>query len=141
VKTLLLVAALAQAVAPAWTTIAQGRISGIDERREVVVRSAAEWDALWRQHSSSGAAPAVDFSTEMVAAIFLGTRPTGGYSLDILSAAPLGGALIVEYTERRPGGDAIVTQVLTAPFHMIRLPRFDGPVRFSRATPAPVAAR
>jgi hypothetical protein len=135
VKTLLLVAALVQAAAPGWTTVAEGRTSGIDERREVVVRGVAEWEALWREHGGRTSAPDIDFTREMVVAVFSGTRPTGGYSVQILSAAREADAFVIQYAERQPAGDTIVTQVLTAPFHMIRLPRVEGPVRFSRLAP------
>jgi hypothetical protein len=48
--------------------------------------------------------------------------------------------LIVEYAERRPPADAIVTQALTTPFHIVRLPTHDGPVRFRRVS-APASPR
>lgn len=128
----MLLFALSQAPAPAPMNVARGSNSGVDEHREVVVRTLAEWESLWKEHGGQAPAPTVDFSQEMVAAVFLGSRPTGGYRVDIVSTRRDGEALIVEYRERQPGRGDIVTQVLTMPFHIVKLPQHAGPVRFSR---------
>ena len=133
----ILMIVMAQAPSLNMTAVAQGTSSGIDDSREVVVRSPAEWQALWKAHAGPQAAPAIDFSTDVVAAVFLGTRPTGGFQVEIVAARLENGALMVEYVERRPGADAIVTQVQTSPFHIVKLPRFDGPIRFRRSASAP----
>jgi hypothetical protein len=127
----ILAVAGAQGATPV-TSVAQGANSGIDDTREVVVRSRTEWDALWKSHAGAQPAPSVDFSQELVAGVFLGTRPTGGFRVDITGYRPDGSALIIEYVERVPAPDGIVTQVLTSPFHIVKLPRFDGPVRFRK---------
>jgi hypothetical protein len=114
------------------TNVAQGLNSGIDDTRAVVVRSQAEWDALWKSHAGVQPAPSVDFARELVAAVFLGTRPTAGFTAEITGYRRDGSALIVEYVERGPAADGLVAQVLTSPFHIVKLPRFDGPVRFQK---------
>jgi hypothetical protein len=68
--------------------------------------------------------------------VWLGTRPTGGYDVEIVATRRDGNALVVEYVEHRPPADAIVTQALTSPFHIVKLPRADGPVRFRDVSPA-----
>jgi len=127
----ILVVAGAQGATPV-TSVAQGPNSGIDDTREVVVRSQAEWDALWKSHAGVQPAPSVDFSRELVAAVFLGTRHTGGFRVDITGHRREESTLIIEYVERVPAADGIVTQALTSPFHIVKLPRFDGPVRFRK---------
>lgn len=125
-----LIVLLALAAGPAVTTVARGSMSAITGPREVVVRSSADWNALWKEHGSTQPVPAVDFSKELVAAVFLGSRPTGGFSVEVVGARVEGDALIVEYVEQRPGRDSIVSQVLTSPFHIVKLPAHKGPVRF-----------
>lgn len=115
-----------------WVTIAQGSQSNIDARQEAVVRTAAEWQALWRSHGGRDAVPAVDFATDMVVAVFAGSYSTGGYQLEIVSARREGKELVVEYVERRPAAGAILTQVVTFPFHIARVPRHEGLVTFRR---------
>ena len=123
---------LALAAGPEMTTIARGPMSAITDARQVVVRSSAEWEALWKEHGATQPLPVVNFSKEIVAAVFLGSRPTGGFSVEILSTRLEGDALIVEYGERRPGRGDIVSQVLTSPFHIVRFPAHKGSVRFEK---------
>ena len=130
---------LLQAV-PMIESVAQGRTSSIEEPRQAVVRTDAEWQALWTLHAGAQKTPPVDFATSTVVAVFVGTRPTGGYSVAITGARREGGTLVVEYVERRPGPDAILTQALTAPFHIVKLPRHEGAVTF-RSTPVPPSIR
>jgi hypothetical protein len=126
------IALLAVAAGPEMTTIARGPMSAITDARQVVVRSSAEWEALWKEHGVTQPLPVVNFSKEIVAAVFLGSRPTGGFNVEILSTRLEGDALIVEYGERRPGRGDIVSQVLTSPFHIVRLPAHKGSVRFEK---------
>jgi hypothetical protein len=126
------IALLALAAGPEMTTIARGPMSAITDARQVVVRSSAEWEALWKERGVTQPLPVVNFSKEIVAAVFLGSRPTGGFNVEILSTRVEGDALIVEYGERRPGRGDIVSQVLTSPFHLVRLPAHKGPVRFEK---------
>jgi hypothetical protein len=126
---LVLVAFVQAAVAV--TTVAQGGTSGIMEPREVVINSAVEWQALWKEHGS-GTAPAIDFSQSMVVGVFLGTRPTAGYEVNIVAVRADAAAIVVVYRERQPGRDALLAQVLTSPFHLVSLPRQTGRVEFRR---------
>ena len=123
---------MALAADPAITTVARGPMSGVPDSKETVARTAGEWSALWKSHAGERPLPAVDFSTRMVAAIFLGTQPTGGISVEITGTRQEGDALVVEYVEQRPGRGDIVSQVLTSPFHIVTLPRYAGGVRFEK---------
>jgi hypothetical protein len=69
-------------------TIDKGDQSNIDTRREVVVRTAADWQKLWQQHSPDRPMPSVDFSKEMVVGVFLGSRPTAGSSSQSSTSSP-----------------------------------------------------
>lgn len=130
--TLILAVLLAQAQTAPIATIAQGSSSEIDEPQEILARSSAEWAALWKRHGGPGQTPTVDLSANLVAAVFLGTRPTAGFAVDIVGARREAEVLVVDYVERTPGADDIVAQVLTAPFHLVTLPRHNGPVRFQK---------
>lgn len=136
----LLLAAAMQVAPPTFVTVAAGGRSAITEAQHTVVRSETDWQALWRRHGGRDAAPAVDFSREIVAAVFLGTRPTGGYRVDITAARREAEALVIDFVERRPQPGALVTQALTSPFHIVRLPQVDLPVRFRAANTAPAGA-
>jgi hypothetical protein len=98
-------------------------MSNIEEPRQVVARTMAEWQALWKELDAQRAAPVVDFAQSIVVVVFLGTRPTAGFAVDSTGVKTEGSRTIVEYRERRPPGDALLAQVLTSPFHIVRLAR------------------
>ena len=125
--------AAAPADAVAFKTIDRGGQSNIESAREVVVRTPAEWRALWKQHAPGRKPTVVDFSRSMIVGVFLGSRPTGGYSVDITGIERKGTELVVTYREGRPAPNDMVTQVLTSPYHLVSTGRFAGPVQFARA--------
>ena len=128
----LLLAALLQTAPPPLRTVGKGPMSAIDEPRQVTVRSAAEWGALWKENGARAPLPAVDFSREMVVGVFVGTRPTAGYGVEIVRAIGNSSSLIVEYVETAPSRDTITAQVLTAPYHLAAIPKRDGTVVFKK---------
>jgi hypothetical protein len=133
---LILTVLLAQAVVPV-TTVVRTDMSALESGREAAVQTAPEWAALWREHEPARPAPEVDFGARSVLAVFLGSRPTGGYSVEIVAARVEDGALIVEYEERRPARDAMVAQVLTSPAHIVSIPKHAGSVRFVKRPERP----
>jgi hypothetical protein len=120
-----------------FQTLLKGNHSGIRERQFLVISSRAKWDDLWRSHSSLNLPkqelPAVDFESESVLALFSGEKRTGGYAIEVVKVEddPATAQLKVFYRETAPPPNAIVTQGLTQPFHMIKLARkADLPVVF-----------
>jgi hypothetical protein len=114
-------------------SLAQGTMSNIEAPRQVVVRTASEWQALWKEHDPDRAVPVVDFGESIVVGVFLGSRPTAGYGVDITAVRADAKRTVVEYVERRPPPDAFVAQVVTSPFHLVRIMRTPGAVEFRRA--------
>ena len=133
---LLLLAALLQGAASTTTatmkTVDKGPMSAIDASRQVTVRTPAELATLWKSHAADRKMPDVDFAGNMVVGIFLGSRPTAGFAVEIVSAQPESGALVVKYKETRPSRDMIAAQMLTSPFHLVAVPKFEGAVRFEK---------
>ena len=117
-----------------FTTVAGGANSFIDTERTVVVRTDAEWDALWKEHGPDRPRPNVDFKKDIVVGVFLGTRPTGGYSVAVTSVRTSNGVTTVQYAERRPAPGLMLVQALTMPFQLVRIPATAGKIEF-RKTP------
>jgi protease stability complex PrcB-like protein len=113
-------------------TIDRGAHSNIDSSRQAVARTPAEWNALWKAHEFNRAAPAVDFAHEMVVGVFMGSRPTAGFTVEIVGTEMRDGALVVRYRETAPSGGAVTAQILTSPFHLVAVPRAAGAVTFER---------
>ncbi len=116
-----------------FVTIARGDQSGIDRQREATVRTAEEWQALWKEHQPDEPPPRLDFSKSIAIGVFLGFRNTGGYSVAITSIERAGDDIVVTWKESRPGPQDITSQVLTFPFHIVRIERLDGKVVFKQA--------
>jgi hypothetical protein len=112
--------------------IDKGDQSNVDAARQVMVRDAAAWSALWKQHSPDRPPPAIDFRRDMVAAVFLGSRPSAGFAVEIVGTKDDAGTLVVQYREGRPARGMLTAQVLTFPYAIAALPRRDGNVRFER---------
>jgi hypothetical protein len=110
----------------------KGDQSNMDDGRQAVVRSAAELSALWRLHAPERPQPKVDFGREMVVAVFLGSRPTAGFAIDIVGTKEDAGALLVLYRETRPARGLITAQMITSAYAIAAVPRRDGAVKFER---------
>lgn len=119
----LLIGLAMQTSAPSPRTVDKGDISNIDEATQALVRTPDEWAALWRRHAPQRPMPPVDFSREMVAAVFMGSRPNAGFSTTILTSMEVKGVLIVRYKETVPSRDTVTAQILTAPYHIIAIPK------------------
>ena len=116
-----------------FKVLVQGGHSGVEEKREVVARTAEEFKALQVSPPPDGAMPKIDFATTMVVGVYLGTRPSGGHSVEITRIERDGADLVVTYRERAPGPNEMATMVLTSPFQLVTTATFSGRVRFTRA--------
>jgi hypothetical protein len=106
-------------------TIEKGDQSNIESPMQTVVRTDAEWSALWHRHAFEREKPDVDFSKEIVIAVFMGSRPNAGFSTTILSALAVKGVLVVRYRETMPRPGALTAQVLTFPYHIVAIPKVE----------------
>ena len=124
-------------------TIARGDASRIVEPRRMIVRTGEEWRALWALHAGpESPAPAVDFTTRLVAAAFAGEAPSAGYTLEITGIRQYDNVQWLQIEEGRPGPDSVAAQILTSPFHIVSLPRTDRDVRWfeSQISPRPLTS-
>ena len=114
--------------------ISREMMSQVEDPKEAVARTPAEWAALWRQHAGETKLAPVDFGSRMVVAVFLGTRSSAGYSADITGVREAGGTLIVQWQERRPEKGEVSAQVLTSPAVLASVPKFAGPIKFEKVS-------
>ena len=113
-------------------SIDKGLDSQMDAARQATVRTAAEWEALWRLHGGERTRPAVDFGKEMVVAVFMGSRPTAGFSVEIVAAGERDGKFVVGYRETQPAPGGVSAQVLTAPYHIAVVAKSLLPITFEK---------
>jgi hypothetical protein len=106
----------------------------------MVIRSQADWLALWRQHKgpAAGPPPSVHFDRTMVIAVFGGTvRRSIALAISRITREP--DRLVVWYmvadTRPLPQPDQGMT---ATPFHIVRLARSALPVTFLPVKTPPV---
>jgi hypothetical protein len=119
-----------------FASVARGAASSTDAATTVVIRTAEDWRKFWPTHGTPPA-PAVDFSRFAVAGVFLGTRPTAGFSVEITAARRAGEGLVVEWIERKPEPGQMVAQVLTSPFHLVTIPADSKTIEFKERSRPP----
>jgi hypothetical protein len=84
--------------------------------------------------------PRIDFGTEDVLVAAMGTKPTSGYSIEIVKATLMtggftGGHCFVEVRETAPTGMALM--VLTSPIHIVVVPKGAIAYHFNTTSGAP----
>ena len=86
-------------------------MSGEELARQVTVRTSAEWKTLWQGHEPTEKMPVIDFSTRMVVGVFLGSKPSAGYDVEIVR----GTVTLRRHVQKQPGRGTMAAQILTEP--------------------------
>ena len=121
--------------APPTQVVARDTMSQVEDARQSVARTDAEWSALWKLHAGDKPLPKVDLKARTVVAIFLGTRSSAGYGAEIVALQSRQGAMVVQWTERRPAPGTVSAQVITSPALIATIPRYEGEIRFEKVEP------
>lgn len=118
-------------------TIEKGVFSGIQEPVRVVVTNQTQWTELWAKHNAqklpTPPLPEIDFDKQSVIFVGAGRKNTGGYSIEVRDVRKVDDhtEVLVATHEPKPGG--LTIQALTAPFHIVKVPRIEGEVKFKPA--------
>ena len=90
----------------------------------------AHLENTWGQQNSIARETAqIDFQREMLLVVASGQKGSSGYDVNIESAEIVDNKMIVRYSEQDAGAGVHLT-VLTNPTHIVKTPRFDGPIEF-----------
>lgn len=104
-----------------------------EKSKRLVIRDQKTWVATWDVMKGNvmpkPAVPAIDFDKQMVVAVFMGRKMSGGYGIKIVKVKEKDG-LIVTVKESSPPKDAMVTMALTSPYHVVVIPKSDKKVEF-----------
>jgi hypothetical protein len=73
-----------------------------------------------------------DFTQKRILGLFAGAKPTGGYAIKIQSVVEDNCQIIVEYFEKEPQKDEIVTTAITYPADYVLLPKSNKPILFKK---------
>jgi len=121
-----------------YVTVAAGHVSRIRQPMTRVVRDREAWLALWRQHAgrSNLPAPEVDFTRQMVVAVFAGRSEARKVAVTRIVMEH--GRLVVWWglSDMRPLPDG--PTAMASPFHIVRLSPSPLAVEFRRVKTFPV---
>ena len=106
----------------AFTVLARGDHSTVEERKNLFISDAAEFEKIWKQIHPEDPLPDVNFATESVIALFAGQKSSGGYTIAVEKIVDFKDTETVSILLTEPGAECLVTQALTTPFELIKLP-------------------
>lgn len=111
-----------------WEVVASGSGAlGVEAERYELVRDADELRSLWNQAHASQLTvpplPEVDPEREAVLMVFLGTKTSGGYGLEVEAVTLEGRDLFVDLATPEPAPGSLTTQAITSPWLMLRVLR------------------
>lgn len=117
-----------------FESIAGSDSSAIEVLEGAVARTPTEWNELWSRHvanlSPPPVAPTVDFTNKQVIAVFLGSRPSGCYSVTVTTVERSQARLLVTYRERIPPPSIVCTMAVVNPAHFVAVASSSLPVVF-----------
>lgn len=113
-----------------FSNVAKGFYGTREEKGNLVIHSEAE---LTSNIDTAGLL-GIDFSKEMAIAVFSGTKPTGGYSVEITKVVETDTEIVVTAVETSPGESCVVTQALTSPYSIVKIQKIDKKVAFDIET-------
>ncbi|TRX36449.1 protease complex subunit PrcB family protein [Flavobacterium sp. ZT3R18] len=73
-----------------------------------------------------------DFTQKRILGLFAGPKPTGGYAIKIQAVVEDNCQITVEYFEKEPQKDEIVTTAITYPADYVLLPKSNKPILFKK---------
>jgi len=114
-----------------FSVLSQGtRASGISDRKNFAVRSELAFEDLWQKvHGEDGEAlPKVAFDQYQVIGVFAGIKSSGGYAISVISVQDSATERMVTIAITSPGEGCSVTQALTNPYQLIKLPASNLPL-------------
>lgn len=122
---------LVRMTGPRWSLMNN---SGIRVSARSVIRDQRTWRAVWKRINpgpNNPRLPKVNFAKEVLIVAALGQRSTGGYGIIVDKAYRIGKKAKIEVLSISPGKGCMLTQALTEPVDIVRIPRTNLPVTFT----------
>jgi hypothetical protein len=80
-----------------------------------VIETPDQWHELWGRSIGSTPPPA-DFQKQFAVAVFLGAKPTGGFTVELLGLEDRANETVVRYCVNGPPNGRAVVQAFTQPY-------------------------
>jgi hypothetical protein len=98
----------------------------------IIVNSDEELQKLFTTCQTFAAVDMPDFTKKRILGLVAGEKPTGGYAIKIQSVVENDCQIVVEYYEKAPKPDEVVTTAITYPSDYIVLPKSSKPILFRK---------
>jgi hypothetical protein len=110
-----------------FETLIKSDQTAYEEEAFLTITSQEEWDNLNINFTDE---TEVNFENEMVLAVFMGMKNSGGYSINIVEIVEKDELIEVMVEENVPGEDDMVTMAITYPGHIVKIEKTDKPIVF-----------
>ncbi len=111
-----------------------GGFSGIMNKKQVVIKNQSDYETLMNEvyynQDKMPVIPEVDFTKNYLVAVAVGARNTGGYAIQITGITESSSGMTVSVTETSPGKNCVVTESITYPYQIVKIPKTDKEVKF-----------
>lgn len=124
------IAANTSAMSASFQTIDRGKYSAIEDPLAEVYRTEADFASFWARHMrntwEAPPVPVVDFASQIVVAVFRGTKSSGGYGVEVTSVDEEDGHLTVNFLTSDPSPGDMTSMALTQPYHIVKIDHSGG---------------
>ena len=110
------------AVQVSFTRITEGTQSEVSRRVNYLIMTQAGLQKLWNMVEASSTPPEIDFTKEVVIAVFAGEKPAAGYDIVVSKIEDMHDERVVNITLREPSPGCATAQVVTMPYEILRIP-------------------
>ena len=115
------------------TKLLSGSHNNITKEDNLIIRSQAELEKIYttinKTRRPGYSVPKIDFSKEIVIALFMGSKTSGGYSIKIDHIDFKPEETLVNIIKSKPSGMA--TSVMTQPFYIAKIPKMAKKIVFA----------
>jgi hypothetical protein len=115
--------------APLSAEIVSPYYGGLEKPVQRVVASREEWEQLWREieprtsreqgQTAPNPVPDIDFDRYALVVAAMGTRPTGGYTVAVVSLEESEQRIVITVEEKSAGAKCTTTQAVTHPIAIV----------------------
>lgn len=78
--------------------------------------------------------PETDFSEKTIIAVFMGTRMTTGYAIEVKAILDTGLLIVVKVEMTYPGRECVVGEAITHAYHLVKTDKINKSVIFDTST-------
>ena len=111
----------------AFETLAQDFYGGMTDSKFMVIKNEKTLDTIYNLINEGKIpvlkTPIINFEQEMVIALFLGEKNSGGYSIAVEQIMNVDDKVNVVYRITSPKAGEMVTSVMTQPYCIIKIPK------------------